>query len=68
MFENEPSVTPLSELEDLARITPADIERAKAAWEKHAPPKMKNLLDAGLDPGQNCGGGQCGGAPRGREA
>jgi hypothetical protein len=50
MADHPPGETPLSEMEDPARITPADIERAKAAWEKHAPPEMKNLLDARLGP------------------
>ena len=35
-----------AELEALAKITPADIERAKAAWEQSAPPAAKKLLDA----------------------
>jgi hypothetical protein len=46
MTDHEPGETPLAELEALARITPADIERAKAAWREHARPGAKNLLDA----------------------
>jgi hypothetical protein len=46
MTEHEPGETPLAELEALARITPADIEHAKAAWRKDARPVAKNLLDA----------------------
>jgi hypothetical protein len=40
--------TPASdaELDALSDITPADIERAKAAWEKDAPAPFKHLLDA----------------------
>jgi len=33
-------------LDRLAEITPEDVERAKGAWKKDAPPKMKRLLDA----------------------
>jgi hypothetical protein len=43
-----PGESPLAGLMELARITPSDIERAKAAWKKHAPPEMKKLLDARL--------------------
>jgi hypothetical protein len=46
--------TPLSELEELAKITPADIERAKAAWKRSAPPAAKKLLDARLETPAKC--------------
>lgn len=46
MTDHLPGDTPLAELEDLARITLADIERAKAAWGRGAPPAAKKLLDA----------------------
>jgi hypothetical protein len=32
MPDHEPGDTPLAELEALAKITPEDIEHAKAAW------------------------------------
>ncbi len=34
------------ELDELAAVTPADIEAAKVFWRKHAPKKQKALLDA----------------------
>jgi hypothetical protein len=34
------------QLEELAKVTPADIERAQILWQKYAPRKYKNLLDA----------------------
>jgi hypothetical protein len=34
------------ELERLAEISPSDIEEAKAAFRRHAPPAFRNLLDA----------------------
>ena len=37
------------ELEKLAEITPEDIQSAKAAWRRHAPPSMKTLLDAPVE-------------------
>jgi hypothetical protein len=45
---------PPSELEDPAEITPADIERAKAAWERSAPPATKELLNARLETPAKC--------------
>ncbi len=35
-----------AELDDLATITPADIERAKQAWRRSASPAFRSLLDA----------------------
>lgn len=35
-----------AELDKLAEITPEDIERAKAAWEKNASPEFRDLLNA----------------------
>jgi hypothetical protein len=34
------------ELEELAKVTEKDIEKAKKFWRKNAPPEFKNLLDA----------------------
>lgn len=34
------------ELDQLAVVTPADIEKAKAFWRANAPPKFQTLLDA----------------------
>jgi len=34
------------ELDELAKITPEDIERASARWKKDAPPEFRDLLDA----------------------
>lgn len=34
------------QLEELAEITPEDIEAAKLTWEEVAPPKYRTLLDA----------------------
>lgn len=46
MTDHAPGETPLTELEALARITPADVERARAAWTEHARPGAKELLSA----------------------
>lgn len=35
------------QLDQLAQVTPADIERAKVFWRAHAPAEFKTLLDAG---------------------
>jgi hypothetical protein len=35
-----------AELEELARITPADIERARQRWERTSSPEVRALLDA----------------------
>lgn len=35
-----------AQLDDLSRITQADIERAQEAWKRDAPEQAKNLLDA----------------------
>lgn len=34
------------ELEQLAAVTPTDIEQAKAFWRAHAPDEFQDLLDA----------------------
>lgn len=34
------------ELEELSRIGPEDVERAKAAWRRYAPAGWRELLDA----------------------
>ncbi len=34
------------DIEALAEVTPADIERAKVWWRTHAPPIAKDILDA----------------------
>jgi hypothetical protein len=34
------------QLDALAQVTPADIEKAKVAWRSNAPEKFKTLLDA----------------------
>lgn len=34
------------ELDQLATVTPADIEAASALWKASAPPALANLLDA----------------------
>lgn len=39
------------ELDDLAVITPEDIERAHAKWREYVPPEAANLLDAKTKPG-----------------
>ncbi len=36
------------ELDKLAEITPADVDRAMARWRKNAPAQFKDLLDAEL--------------------
>jgi hypothetical protein len=46
MPDHLPGDTPLAELMELAKITPADIEPAKAAWRENARPAFKDLLDA----------------------
>ena len=46
MTNHEPGDTPLSELLELARITPGDIDHGKAAWKRDARPGVKELLDA----------------------
>lgn len=33
-------------LDQLAEVTPADIEKAKVFWRTHAPEEFKTLLDA----------------------
>lgn len=35
-----------AELEAAAQVTPADIDAAVAAFDQHAPPNAKGLLDA----------------------
>lgn len=35
-----------AELTELAKVTPTDIEKAKAAWKRSVPRKYRNLLDA----------------------
>jgi hypothetical protein len=35
-----------AELDELARITPADIEAARQRWERTASPEFRALLDA----------------------
>lgn len=37
--------------EETAVITEADIERAKVAWSKYAPPQYRDLLNAEIDSG-----------------
>ena len=34
------------ELDELSRIGPEDVERARAAWVRHAPRPFQRLLDA----------------------
>ena len=34
------------QLDQLAEVTPADIEKTKVFWRTHAPEKFKDLLDA----------------------
>jgi hypothetical protein len=34
------------QLEELAQVSPADIEKAKALWRAHAPEEFRDLLDA----------------------
>lgn len=34
------------QLDQLAEVTPEDIEKAKAFWRNNAPPKFVTLLDA----------------------
>lgn len=34
------------QLDQLAEVTPADIEKAKVFWRTHAPEKFRDLLDA----------------------
>lgn len=34
------------QLDELAQITPTDIEKAKALWRAHAPEEFQDLLDA----------------------
>jgi uncharacterized protein YdaT len=34
------------QLDQLAQVTPIDIEKAKAFWRAHAPEEFKDLLDA----------------------
>ena len=38
-----------AELDELARITPEDIERARQRWEAIASPELRALLDAAPD-------------------
>jgi hypothetical protein len=42
-----------AELDELARITPEDIERARQRWEAIASPMVRGLLDAAPDDGLN---------------
>jgi hypothetical protein len=49
MTDHVPRETQISGPEDPAKISPADIERAKTAWKKHASPAFKNLLDAEIE-------------------
>ena len=34
------------QLEELSKVTPADIEKAKQLWRNTAPPEFETLLDA----------------------
>lgn len=34
------------ELDELSRVGPEDVERAKAAWRRYAPARWRELLDA----------------------
>lgn len=34
------------QLDDLSKVTPADIEKAKVFWRNNAPAEFKSLLDA----------------------
>jgi hypothetical protein len=42
-----------AELDELARITPEDVERAGQRWEGIASPEVRALLDAEPDDGLN---------------
>lgn len=33
-------------MDRLAEISPTDLQAARAAWKKDAPPELRNLLDA----------------------
>lgn len=41
-----PPLPPEQSLPDPAEITAEDVERARLAWERDAPPEYRNLLDA----------------------
>jgi hypothetical protein len=43
---DDPSAAPDAELVALARITLADVVRARQAWERSASPEFRRLLDA----------------------
>jgi hypothetical protein len=49
----KPDLTPLkrgdADIERLAEVTLEDIEAARVAWRKYAPPQYRNLLDAKED-------------------
>ena len=36
------------QLDQLAQVTPTDIEKAKVFWRAHAPEELQDLLDAQL--------------------
>ncbi|MBA3341637.1 MAG: hypothetical protein H0T48_07360 [Gemmatimonadaceae bacterium] len=40
-------------LDELARITPSDVDRAVSRWKRHAPPQFRDLLDAQVDDDSN---------------
>ena len=40
------------QLEELAQIMPADIEKARAFWRAHAPEGFEDLLDAQPEEGE----------------
>jgi hypothetical protein len=50
----DPKIVPLGkplelsdeQLDQLAEVTPTDIEKAKVFWRTHAPEEFKTLLDA----------------------
>lgn len=52
----QPLGKPLPEAtEETAVITQADIDRAKQAWKKNAPPQYTELLDAEIEQGDEFG-------------
>lgn len=44
-----PSDAQDAEIEDAAQVTDADLDDAVDAWERHAPRRFKDLLDASED-------------------
>jgi hypothetical protein len=44
-----------AELDELARITPEDVERARQRWEAIASPMVRGLLDAVSEEGPDSG-------------